>query len=379
MYLDRSLHAASEAAGRALVDLAVIIPTYNEAANVERMIASLDRALQGVAFEIIFVDDWSSDGTSARIAECAAGRSDVRVLRRWNRRGLSSAVLEGMMATMAPVVAVIDGDGQHDEQALPRLFEMVHQGGADVAIGSRYCAGGSTGEWDNRRLQVSQFATRLSRFLLPAPVSDPMSGFFAIRRELVEQALPHLSGRGFKILLDLLVASPVPLRISELPFEFRCRDAGESKLGLGTGIDYGIMLIDQAVRRFIPSRLALFGLVGCIGLLVHLLTLSTLLSLNLPFRTAQTSAVAVAIAFNFVLNNHLTFRDRRLSGGKFLLGLAAFYVVCGLGAVANIGLGATLFNSHHQWWLSGLAGALVGSLWNFSAAALGIWRRPLRT
>jgi dolichol-phosphate mannosyltransferase len=356
-------------------EYAVIVPTFNEAENVAGIVAALDVALAGLRAEIIFVDDWSQDGTAARIAAIAATRPDVRVIRRFDRRGLSGAVIEGMMATSAAVVAVIDGDGQHDESLLPRLLGRVSEGSADVAIGSRYCDQGSTGEWDERRLAYSRAATRLSRLVLRGPVSDPMSGFFAIRRETVEALLPRLSGRGFKILFDLLSSSPEPLRTVELPYRFRERTAGESKLGAGIVLDYGVMIADRLIRRYMPSRFVMFALVGTLGLGVHLGILRALLGLGATFGAAQTGAVLTAIAFNFLINNSFTFRDRKLRGTRLLVGLASFYAVCGLGALANIGTGAVLFADHHRWWISGVAGAAVGSLWNFAAATLVTWRK----
>ncbi|MDB5738238.1 MAG: putative glycosyltransferase [Sphingomonas bacterium] len=356
-------------------ELAVIVPTFNEADNVAAIVESLDVALAGIRFEILFVDDWSPDGTAARVAAIARTRPDVRVLRRYDRRGLGTAVIEGMMATAAPVVAVIDGDGQHDERLLPRLFRAVNDGMADVAIGSRYCAEGSTGNWNARRLAFSRAATKLSQLVLHAPVHDPMSGFFAIRRETVERLLPRLSGRGFKILFDLLSSSPEPLRTIELPFQFRTRLAGESKLGAGIVVDYAVMIADRLIRRYLPSRFVMFAAVGTLGLGVHLGVLKAMLSAGFGFGEARTSAVLIAIAFNFVVNNSFTFRDRKLRGGGLLIGLASFYAVCGLGALANIGTGTVLFAGHHRWWVSGVAGAVVGSVWNFAAATFVTWRK----
>jgi dolichol-phosphate mannosyltransferase len=356
-------------------DFAVVVPTRNEAANVARIVASLDIALHGTRFEMLFVDDWSTDGTAAVIAELARDRADIRVLRRFGRSGLSSAVIEGMMATMAPVVAVIDGDGQHDERLLPRLHGAVASGGADVAIGSRYCVDGSTGAWDERRLRASRAATRLSRLVLRTPVADPMSGFFAIRRECVEALLPRLSGRGFKILFDLLTSAPEPMRVVELPYRFRLREHGDSKLGPGVAVDYLVTILDRLVRRYLPSRFVMFAGVGTLGLGVHLAVLRAMLAVRPGFARAQAVAVIVAIAFNFLANNAVTFRDRRLAGWRLFAGYASFYAVCGLGALANIGAGAALFAHHQRWWVSGVAGAVVGSLWNFAAATLVTWRR----
>jgi len=356
-------------------ELAVIVPTLNEADNIDVLVAALTRALKDHAYEIVFVDDWSTDGTPDAIASLAAARPDIRLIRRYGRRGLSSAVIEGALATIAPVIAVIDADMQHDERLLPALLARVQTGEADIAIGSRYVDGGSFGAWDASRVRSSQIATRLARRLLRSPVADPMSGFFVVRRSALLAALPHLSNMGFKILLDLLASSPTPLRAIELPFEFRTRHAGQSKLDSGVAIEFLLMLLDKSVGRWLPPRLVLFGAVGVLGLAVHLAILRTAMLLGARFTVAQTIAVLTAIAFNFTLNNALTYRDRRLRGRAFLPGLLSFYAVCGLGALANIGAGQFVFAREHRWWLAGIAGAAVGSLWNFAASSVTTWRK----
>lgn len=212
------------------LELTVIVPTFNEADNVAALVAKLDAALSSLAWEVVFVDDNSADGTADRVRAIASVDRRVRIIQRVGRRGLSSAVVEGMLSSAAPVLAVIDGDLQHDETALVALHAAVAGGARDVAIGTRYADGGSTGDWDASRVRISQFATWLSARLLRQDVKDPMSGFFAIRREAFLAALPRLSSVGFKILLDLIASSPGPLRIAEIPYTFRVRTAGESKL-----------------------------------------------------------------------------------------------------------------------------------------------------
>jgi dolichol-phosphate mannosyltransferase len=298
------------------------------------------------------------------------------LISRYGRRGLASAVVEGAMATFAPVVAVIDADMQHDERVLPRLFELVHSGEKDVAIGSRYCADGGCGEWAESRKKASQLATRVANAFLPEGVSDPMSGLFAIRRDLVVEALPGLSQMGFKILLDLLMTSPAALRVGEVPYTFRTREVGESKLDGTVIVDFAMLLLDKKIGRWISPRLIFFGAIGALGLVVHLAILSICLKLfGTSFPVGQTAAVAGAIAFNFILNNELTYRDRRLRGWKMVGGLVSFYAICSLGAVANVGAGSLAFANQYSWWVAGIAGAIVGSAWNFMASRMLTWRK----
>ena len=356
------------------LQLAVIIPTFNEAANVVPLLDKLSIALADYHWEAIFVDDNSPDGTADLVREIGQKDVRVRVVHRIGRRGLSSAVVEGMLATSAPILAVVDGDLQHDEMALPKMVAAIESDQADIAIGTRYAKGGSVGEWDKLRHRASQGATWLGQKLLRVPLSDPMSGFMAIRRETLMAALPHLSGVGFKILLDIVASLPTPPRIAEVPYVFRSRLNGESKADSMIALEYISLLIDKTIGRFIPTRLVSFLAVGGLGVAVHLSVLGTALALGATFLNGQFAAVATAIAFNFYLNNRFTYRDRRLKGWKMLTGLISFYLVSAIGAVANIGIGNWVHQMDSQWWLAGMAGVLVGAVWNFAASSFVTWR-----
>ena len=357
------------------LQLAVIIPTFNEAANVVPLLDKLSIALAAYHWEAIFVDDNSPDGTADLVREIGQKDIRVRVVHRIGRRGLSSAVIEGMLATSAPILAVVDGDLQHDEMALPKMVAAIESDQADIAIGTRYAQGGSVGEWDKLRHRASQGATWLGQKLLRVPLSDPMSGFMAIRRETLMAALPRLSGVGFKILLDIVASLPTPPRIAEVPYVFRSRLNGESKADSMIALEYISLLLDKTIGRFIPTRLVSFLAVGGLGVAVHLTVLGTALALGATFLNGQFAAVATAIAFNFYLNNRFTYRDRRLKGWKMLTGLISFYLVSAVGAVANIGIGNWVHQMDSQWWLAGMAGVVVGAVWNFAASSFVTWRK----
>lgn len=357
------------------LQLAVIIPTLNEAGNVAPLLAALDEALVGVVWEAVFVDDNSGDGTADLVRGIGLTRRNVRVLQRIGRRGLASAVVEGMLATSAPVLAVIDGDLQHDQALLPALFALIEAGRHDVAVGSRYLADGGVGGWDERRHAVSRGATWLARHITRTKMSDPMSGFFAISREALMRVLPRLSGEGFKILLDIVASAPTPLRIAELPYVFRQRNAGTSKLDLMVVAEYLKLLADKAIGHIVPIRLLLFLGVGAMGLGVHLAVLGLLLLGGASFMVAQALAVWGAMSFNFSLNNIFTYADRRLRGRRLITGLLTFYAVCLVGAAANVGVGSYIHGTQHSWWLAGMAGALIGAVWNFAASSAVTWRR----
>ena len=371
---ERPTHPARDET-RGALDFAIVIPTLNERANIEPLLAGIGGMLDGLNWEVVFVDDGSTDGTPELIERIAAMRGDVRLIRRFSRRGLSSAVVEGMLSTVAPVVAAMDADLQHDETILPKLYAAVRDG-AGVAIGTRYGGTGSTGDWAPSRVKASNFATRLAQMATGVEVSDPMSGFFAARRDLVIEAAPHLWDGGFKILLDLLASLPSPPRVVEIPFTFRSRRHGESKLDAAVMVDFVLLLLEKQVGRFVPARLLMFLAIGAVGLIVQLLVLDLLLTVpEFSFDVAQIVAVIAAIGFNYVLNNALTYRDRRLKGVAWLVGLASFYLVCGIGAVANVGIGALIYRSQPIWWLAAAAGATVAAGWNFAASSFLTWHK----
>lgn len=350
------------------------MPSFNERDNVELLIARLGASLGDLEWEVLYVDDDSPDGTAAKIRDVAQTNPRVRCVQRIGRRGLSTAVIEGMLASSAPHVAVIDGDLQHDETMLPRMLATLKAEGLDIVVGSRYAAGGGIGEWNKGRAAMSSFATRLARLVVTAELTDPMSGFFVMTRPAFERAVRRLSGQGFKILLDLFASTPTPYRFAEVPYQFRDRVRGESKLDGLVVWEYLMLLVDKTVGRWIPPRFVLFAAVGSGGLLIHLGTLRAMLAI-FGFPVAQAIATSLAMISNFTINNALTYRDRRLRGAKFIGGLITFCAICGIGAIANVRLASAAFEQHYEWWLSGLAGAAASVVWNYAVTSLFTWRK----
>jgi dolichol-phosphate mannosyltransferase len=358
------------------LEFAVIIPVLNERDNVGPLLQDISIALAGIEWEVVFVDDGSTDGTIELLESMALRDHRVRLVRRIGRRGLSSAVIEGFLATVAPIVSVIDGDRQHDERLLPEMFDAIAAKDFQMAIGTRYAGGGSVGQWDTARVRISKFATSLAGLVMKTPLSDPMSGFFAVRRETFISLVPQLSKMGYKILLDVVASSKTPLRVIELPYEFRTRTAGESKLDNMVALEYVELLLDKIIGKYIPVKLLMFGTIGVMGAVIHLTLLSMLLNVSgLAFATSQGLATFGAMIFNFTLNNEFTHRDRKLRGPKWATGLISFCLACGFGAVANVGLGSLLFAQSWSWWAAGLAGAAIGSVWNYVATSWLTWRK----
>ena len=356
--------------------LTVVIPTLNEVGNVEPLLERISLALAGVEWEAMFVDDGSSDGTAELITRLAQSERRIRLIRRIGRRGLSSAVVEGALASTSPIIAVIDADLQHDETVLPLLHRAIANDGHELAIGTRYCQGGSTGNWDEGRRRISRFATRLAAPIMKTPLTDPMSGFFAVRRDVLLAAAPNLSSVGYKILLDLVASHPRRLSVAEIGYTFGTRTSGASKLDQMVALEYVELLLDKTIGRVVPVKLVVFGTIGIVGVGVHLVSLYLLLNIaHSGFAIAQAGAVIGAMTFNFALNNRFTYRDRQLKGASWITGLLSFYLVCSLGAFANVGIGSLVYDRVPQWWLAGIAGAVVGSVWNYVASGWLTWTR----
>src|SRR6266436_8849587 len=355
-------------------ELSVVVPAFRERENIPALLRALEQALAGLDWETIVVVDDAFDGTEDLVRERAQRDPRVRCIQRIGRRGLSTAVIEGMLASSAPYLAVIDADLQHDEKLLPRMLATLKLDGLDIVVGSRYVAGGATGDWDKGRAVMSSIATRLARLVVAAEIADPMSGFFMLRRRAFERTARRLSGNGFKILLDLFASAPTPYRFRELPYVFRQRIHGESKLDSLVIWEYLMLLLDKRVGRWVPVRFVLFAAIGGSGVIVHLVALRlALICLNFPL--AQAVGTVCAMTTNFLLNNMLTYRDQRLYGVKLINGLLSFYAVCSIGAVANVGIASAVFGEHYSWWISGLAGSAVGVVWNYAASSVFTWRR----
>jgi dolichol-phosphate mannosyltransferase len=356
--------------------LSVIVPTFNERDNVTTLFRRLEAALAGVAWEVIFVDDNSPDGTWDVVRGLARQDPRVRCIRRIGRRGLSGACIEGILACSAPYAAVIDADLQHDETQLPKMLGLLQNGEADLVVGSRYIEGGSADSFNRQRAGASALATEVAKRLLRVKIADPMSGFFMIRRDRFEQLAPQLSTQGFKILLDIVATAHGSLRAKEIPYTFGSRLHGESKLDSMVALDFLGLVLAKLTHDAVSLRFLMFAMVGSLGLLVHFVVLYIALeAFDLAFPEAQACAALCAMTSNFILNNFLTYRDQRLKGVAILRGLLLFYLVCSVGLLANVGVAFSVYDQEPIWWLAGAAGALMGVVWNYAMSGLFVWRR----
>jgi dolichol-phosphate mannosyltransferase len=357
--------------------VSIIVPTYNERDNVAELVARLHEVFDadgGGEWEVVFVDDDSPDGTAEAVRGLAARDARVRCLQRIGRRGLSSACVEGMLSSAAEYLAVIDGDLQHDERILPQMRAALQNEDVDLVVGSRYVERGGVGEWSGMRARMSRCATSLARWALGAELRDPMSGFFMVRRAAFHDSVRRLSNVGFKILLDLFASAPRPLRVKEIPYHFRLRRHGESKLDAQVLLDFATLLLDKRLGRVLPTRFVAFSLVGATGVALHMGIVALLYSgLHVNFAPSQATATTIAMLSNFALNNGFTYRDRKLHGARWLLGLGSFAVLSAIGATANVAAASYLFRMGEPWMVAALAGVLVSALWNYLSTSRLTW------
>src|SRR3954454_7769105 len=370
-----ALSAAPSPATRPAPELSVVVPTFKERDNVPLLVEKLARAIDGVEWEDVFVDDNSPGDTAAGGRERRGRDARVRCVRRIGRRGLSGACIEGMLASQARFVAVMDADLQHDETLLTGMLAKLRSDQFDIAVASRFADGGSAaGLSSGSREQASRLSNEVARRLLGVTLTDPMSGFFMIRRERFEALAPQLSSQGFKILLDIVATARGSLSIAELPFVFGERQHGESKLDTRVALDFAALVLAKLTNDMVSFRFLLFCMVGLTGIAIHMVVLQ-LARGHLNFGGAQTAATVAAITWNFVLNNMFTYRDQRLAGVQFLTGLIRFQLICAVGALSNVGIATWIYDHDPNLWIAGFGGALMGAVWNYVVSAAFVWRQ----
>lgn len=359
--------------------LSVVIPTYNERDNINYLLAEFEKpefsALRDQIAQLVFVDDDSPDGTAQVIRESSSSLQ-VACIHRIGRSGLSSAVVEGMMAVGTPMIAVMDSDGQHRVSDLAAMAQRLTGDRADLIIGSRFLVASRLGEHAGLRLVASQLGNALARRLLGRFVSDPLTGFFIVSRVTLMDIVRDLRPIGFKILFDILfLLRHKSISLIEHQIDFSTRHAGQSKLDAAVIIEFVDQIAHRLTRGAVPEKFLSFVAVGGTGVGLHFAVLFGLVKYGTSFLVAQTTATLAAMISNYTLNNEITFRRHRRSGVRWATGLLLFIGFCSLGALANVGIANALFEQRYSWWLSGLAGVIVGTVFNFSLARSYVWKR----
>lgn len=375
--------------------VSVVTPTYNEAENIPLLISRLHDALEEIPHEIIVADDDSPDRTWAVAEEIGEKDPTVRVMRRFHDPGLSAAVLDGMSIARGEAIAVIDADLQHDETILPQMLQPIRDDEADVCVGSRSTVGGGYGDWTASRRLVSWVATLIARLLLRVPVSDPMSGFFAVSRRAYEDTAARINPQGFKILLEFIGRNR-DLRVHEVGYEFANRVHGETKLNRSVIRSYLLGVAELRVGRQINPQAVLYVLVGIVGLAVNSVAFTIAEALDFPLVTTGLNdaldpiassflfSVQVSILVLFALNNEFTFWEQRYRGWKLVPAFAIYEVMSLVGTGVHVSVFTFLQSSGFLLSVLGtgttrvihnLMGAVVALVVNWFLNTTYLWRR----
>ncbi len=356
--------------------VSVILPTYNEAENLPILLDRLATILIDIDYEIVIVDDNSPDRTWEIAARYEDSSPRIRSLRRLGERGLSSAVMAGMEVARGRVLAVMDTDLQHDEEALIAIVNPILDGDADVALGSREAEGGSYGEWSKSRRLVSWGGAQMAKRMLGLAVSDPMSGFFAISRERYLAVADQVNPRGFKILLEFLARGEKP-RVTEVGYGFRDRVNGATKLTGGVIGNYLVALIDLFAGRLVSATFTAYALVGLMGAVIRFSSLLVMTAFGV--QAATLIAFEISVIANYSFNNAFTFAQDRRRGWKAVAGLLPFHMIALHGLMVQAGIAAFAGIETADLWTAPVwvqvVGIGVATTGNFHLNRAITWRR----
>ena len=357
--------------------LSVVIPTYNERDNIPKILEKLKKILNNITHEVIFVDDNSPDGTHEEIRNFIKNSTKINLVHRIGRRGLSGAIIEGVFAAKYELVAVMDCDLQHDETKLLDMINLFSRDSSlDIVIGTRFSEKGEISDQAFSRIRElgSKITTILIKNVLNIASTDPLSGFFMVKRETFLKCSGNLQTQGFKVLADFLATSDKNIQIKEIGYKFKNRIAGKSKMSLLTVLELVGLVLSQILKGKVSIRFILFCMVGFSGILMQLLVTGLTMLLINQFSTSQTLGIIAAMTSNYFLNNYITFQERRLKSLNLIRGLFSFYFICSLGAFANIAIATYVFSFSSNWLISSFTGAIFGAVWNFTLTSSFTWK-----
>lgn len=346
-------------------EFSILIPTYNEKDNILDLIEEIHETLANYEFEIIVIDDNSPDKTAEIVKVYAANKTEriICIERTW-QKGLSSAVIEGMAVANAPLIVVMDGDGQHDPKNIIKLLEVQKNDSLDLVIGSRFLTKEYATALSNNRSILSKIGIALTKPFISKNITDPLTGFFLIKRQILQKLQKHIYKDGFKILFDILMLDKT-LKHKEIQINFRDRKQGKSKLNLSTLAHLFGQIVENVSRGVIPSTFFVFSFIGSIGVLVHLVALYLLLETGLTYIISNFFGSALALTSNYFLNNYLTFNNLHNTLAKKIAGLFKYSVFNSLSLVVNIGVASFLYLDNFSIAMSTLLGIAAGLLLNY--------------
>ena len=363
--------------------ISIIIPTYNESENIQQILHSISKNLpRDSQTEAIVVDDESHDGTSRIVENYIKSMKkivgySVSLIVRKGEKGLSSAILQGIEKAVGDIIIVMDSDFSHPPYLVPKMVETLQQTKCDVVVASRYIKGGATREWSLKRKLISKVATRIAKTGLGVKTKDPMSGFFAFRRQILERI--KFDAIGYKMLLEMLVKVR-GLTIKEIPYTFIDRRYGLSKLGVSTILDYcravwklyryGKSQRNEERRasvRFI-SKAGRFFTVGTSGLAINILISMAFAGefANFWYLHANIVGIIISMTTNFFLNKVWTFEDKNFEIKRTVPQYLKFVIFSSLGAGVQLGMVYYLVEGHSFWYpVALIAAVLIAAMSNF--------------
>jgi len=357
--------------------ISFVVPVLNEEENIEIFSQKIIKVLDvlNLKYEVIFVNDNSSDKTQEKIEKVSNYFSNFRGILRIGRTGLASAVIEGICAAKGQYIIVMDGDLQHDFDVLHEIVKNLHK--VDIIVVSRDFQNLNK-SLSNKRRKISNLGNVILSKFVKSEVSDVLSGYFAINKNFfINNILPKLNNdlKGFKILFEILYYAK-DAKVIDIKSKFKSRLHGKSKLNYNIFLDLFETLFNKIFNNLIPWKFVVFVLMGLIGASSHLLVLHIFFNnLEWSFFKSQSLATFTAMTLNFFMNNFITFRENQIYRYSIVLGLVKFYLICSIGAASNIIISNYIFSKDINWLLSGLIGAAIGSVWNFSVSSTIVWKK----
>ncbi len=363
--------------------ISIILPTYNESQNIVNILKSIHANIpKGILTETIVVDDNSPDGTGKIVEEYISNfkkiaENTINVIHRKAKNGLSSAILNGIQSAKGETIFVMDSDFSHPPQIIPKMIEAFKQYQCDLVVASRYITGGSIQGWTTKRKLMSKVATMIAKKGLDVKTKDPMSGFFAFKKNIIKEL--NFDAIGYKILLEIIVKTK-GVNIKEVPYTFENRKLGSSKLDNSVIIDYfksvwklyknGKIETPNEKRNSIHfiSKAARFFTVGASGFLVNYIVSMIFTSglTEMWYLHANIFGIIASISTNFILNKIWTFEDRDFSRKKTLTQYGKFSIFSSLGALVQLGLVFLLVDSYNVTYPLALISAIgVAAFSNF--------------
>jgi dolichol-phosphate mannosyltransferase len=353
--------------------LSLIIPTYNERENLPILIPSIITLLRPlIPFEIIVVDDNSPDKTGEIVEKMSKTFPEVHLIRRYKEKDLSGAVITGFQAAKGDILGVIDADLQHDETILPMMLEGLKE--VPLVVASRYL-NGSVANFSLWRKIISWGGKKLAQTVLKVNLTDPLSGFFVMRRELFESCAHELNPRGFKVLLEIIYRSKVET-IMEVPYVFKPRLHGASKLNSLISLNYLMSIYDLVFGQVFPVRGLQYCIVGLWGTTINLVLLFFLTHWGMSLEPALALSILVAMMSNYLINNAWTFQKYRHYGLRQLAKVFFPFVgICSTGAFLNFCVAIVLAEKlHMNIYVANLIGIIISAIWNFKLTEGVIWK-----